>query len=70
MGNPEFGRYNGQLVLGDEFTPDGCRIWDKTTKERFDKDRFRKDLGQVIEFYEIAAERLGIEIREDMLPQE
>ena len=56
----EFGKCNGQLILGDEFTPDGCRIWDANTKERHDKDRFRRDLGQVIEHYEIAAQRLGI----------
>ncbi|MFT3742014.1 MAG: phosphoribosylaminoimidazolesuccinocarboxamide synthase [Gammaproteobacteria bacterium] len=58
----EFGRYQGQLVLGDEFTPDGCRIWDSTTRRKLDKDRFRKDLGDVIEAYEEVAERLGVEI--------
>ena len=57
----EFGRFKGELVLGDEFTPDGCRIWDKDTKEKLDKDRFRQDLGDVIESYEIAGKRLGIE---------
>lgn len=56
----EFGRYNTQLFLGDEFTPDGCRIWDSKTKERLDKDRFRQDLGEVVESYEVVAERLGI----------
>lgn len=60
----EFGRYRGQLVLGDEFTPDGCRIWDIETKERLDKDRFRRDLGQVVESYELVAQRLGITISE------
>ncbi|MBS0359607.1 MAG: phosphoribosylaminoimidazolesuccinocarboxamide synthase [Proteobacteria bacterium] len=58
----EFGRYDGKILLGDEFTPDGCRIWDVETKEKLDKDRFRKDLGNVIESYEIVAHRLGIEI--------
>jgi phosphoribosylaminoimidazole-succinocarboxamide synthase len=58
----EFGRLNGQLVLGDEITPDGCRIWDAKTRESMDKDRFRKDLGQVIESYLQVAERLGINI--------
>ena len=58
----EFGRCNGELVLGDEFTPDGCRIWDATTHEKFDKDRFRRDLGGVIEHYKQAAKRLGIEM--------
>ena len=62
----EFGRHHGKVVLGDEFTPDGCRIWDAETREIFDKDRFRKDLGQVIEGYEIAAQRLGIKIPENV----
>lgn len=58
----EFGRLNNQLVLGDEFTPDGCRIWDAETRECLDKDRFRKDLGNVIEGYREAAKRLGMDI--------
>jgi len=58
----EFGRYNGRLLLGDEFTPDGCRIWDIETKEKYDKDRFRNDLGHVLDYYRQAAERFGIEI--------
>ena len=56
----EFGRYQNQLLLGDEFTPDGCRLWDVETREKLDKDRFRQDLGDVVESYEIAAQRLGI----------
>ncbi len=56
----EFGRFNGQLVLGDEFTPDGCRLWDSKTRESLDKDRFRKDLGNVVEAYEEVAHRLGV----------
>jgi phosphoribosylaminoimidazole-succinocarboxamide synthase len=56
----EFGRYDHEIVLGDEFTPDGCRIWDAQTREKLDKDRFRRDMGDVIESYEIAAQRLGI----------
>lgn len=56
----EFGRYEGELILGDEFTPDGCRIWDIETRESLDKDRFRQDLGDVVESYQIAAQRLGI----------
>ncbi len=57
----EFGRdASGQLVLGDELSPDGCRIWDANTQEIFDKDRFRQDLGQVIEHYQIVAQKLGI----------
>ncbi len=58
----EFGRFNGDIVLGDEFTPDGCRLWDSETREKLDKDRFRQDLGDVVESYEIAASRLGVSI--------
>ena len=58
----EFGRKDGQIILGDEFTPDGCRIWDKETGESLDKDRFRKDLGDVVESYQIVAHKLGISI--------
>lgn len=56
----EFGRSEGELVLGDEFTPDGCRLWDATTREKLDKDRFRQDLGGVIEAYEEVARRIGV----------
>jgi phosphoribosylaminoimidazole-succinocarboxamide synthase len=56
----EFGMYKGELVLGDEFSPDGCRIWDKETRKKMDKDRFRQDLGNVIEAYKEVGERLGI----------
>lgn len=56
----EFGRYQGDIILGDEFTPDGCRLWDAKTRERLDKDRFRRDMGDVIEAYEIVADRLGV----------
>ena len=58
----EFGRYDGKLFLGDEFTPDGCRLWDLETREKLDKDRFRQGLGDVVESYQIAANRLGIEL--------
>ena len=56
----EYGRSGGVLMLGDEFTPDGCRIWDAETGESLDKDRFRKDLGDVVESYQIVAHKLGI----------
>ena len=49
----------GALVLGDEFTPDGCRLWDRGTNEKLDKDRFRRDLGNVIEKYREVAQRIG-----------
>ena len=58
----EFGRKGNEIILGDEFTPDGCRIWDKETGESLDKDRFRKDLGDVVESYQIVAHKLGISI--------
>lgn len=55
----EFGRAaDGSLVLADELTPDTCRLWDKATGERMDKDRFRRDLGSVGETYEEVAKRL------------
>jgi phosphoribosylaminoimidazole-succinocarboxamide synthase len=50
---------NGPLVLGDEFTPDGCRLWDAQTGEKLDKDRFRRDLGEVIEHYREVGRRIG-----------
>lgn len=59
----EFGLFNGELLLGDEITPDGCRLWDAATREKLDKDRFRQDLGNVVESYEIVGKRLGIEFR-------
>ena len=58
----EYGRSDGSLILGDEFTPDGCRIWDAETGESLDKDRFRKDLGDVVESYQIVAHKLGISL--------
>ena len=42
---------DGNIVLGDEFTPDGCRLWDKETRKKMDKDRFRQGLGSVVETY-------------------
>lgn len=58
----EFGRFKGEVVLGDEFSPDGCRIWDRETRKKLDKDRFRQGLGGVIEAYEEVSQRLGVEI--------
>jgi phosphoribosylaminoimidazole-succinocarboxamide synthase len=57
----EFGVFNGEVVLGDEFSPDGCRLWDKDTREKLDKDRFRQGLGGVVEAYEEVGSRLGME---------
>ncbi len=58
----EFGRYDGSLRLGDEFTPDGCRLWDRETRKKLDKDRFRHGLGGVVEAYEEVAARLGVDM--------
>src|SRR5712692_4684285 len=48
----EFGRYRGEVLLGDEICPDTCRFWDKATRKKLDKDRFRRDLGDVEEAYQ------------------
>lgn len=58
----EFGVFHDRIVLGDEFSPDGCRLWDKDTKKKLDKDRFRQGLGDVIEAYEEVAARIGVDL--------
>ncbi len=58
----EFGLFHGEVVLGDEFSPDGCRLWDAETREKLDKDRFRQGLGGVVEAYEEVAKRLGMRL--------
>ncbi|GKX55052.1 phosphoribosylaminoimidazole-succinocarboxamide synthase [Leminorella grimontii] len=58
----EFGLFNGEVVLGDEFSPDGSRLWDKATMDKMDKDRFRQRMGGLIEAYEEVARRLGISL--------
>ncbi|MDD7021229.1 MAG: phosphoribosylaminoimidazolesuccinocarboxamide synthase [Aeromonadales bacterium] len=56
----EFGKdVDGNIILGDEFSPDGCRLWDKETRKKLDKDRFRQNLGGVIEGYKEVARRIG-----------
>ncbi|MGL5253325.1 MAG: phosphoribosylaminoimidazolesuccinocarboxamide synthase [Moraxella sp.] len=60
----EFGVFKDRIVLGDEFSPDGCRVWDKETKKKLDKDRFRQSLGDVIEGYEEVAQRIGVPMPE------
>ena len=57
----EFGRYHGQIVLADEISPDTCRFWDSDTHDHLDKDRFRRDLGNVEDAYVEVAKRLGIQ---------
>ena len=55
----EFGRYKGQIILADEISPDTCRLWDAETNEKLDKDRFRRDLGNVKEAYIEILKRIG-----------
>ncbi len=57
----EFGRYKGQIILADEISPDTCRLWDIKTHEKLDKDRFRRDLGNVEDAYQEVFKRLGIQ---------
>lgn len=56
----EFGRYKDQIILADEISPDTCRLWDLETNEKLDKDRFRRDLGNVEDAYQEVLKRLGI----------
>ena len=61
----EFGRIYGEygelyIVLADEFSPDNCRLWDSKTKEKMDKDRYRYDLGDLVEGYQNIAAKLGL----------
>jgi len=60
----EFGRYKNssknEILLADEISPDTCRLWDMNTEKKLDKDRFRKNLGNLIEAYQEVAKRLGI----------
>lgn len=56
----EFGRYHDQIILADEISPDTCRLWDVNTHEKLDKDRFRRDLGNVEEAYNEVFKRLGL----------
>lgn len=54
----EFGMHKGEVMLGDEISPDTCRFWDSKTKEKLDKDRFRRDLGRVEDAYKEVYNRL------------
>lgn len=56
----EFGRFHGEILLADEISPDTCRLWDVHTNEKLDKDRFRRDLGNVEEAYQEVFKRLGL----------
>lgn len=55
----EFGRFNGEIILADEVSPDTCRFWDKNTNEKLDKDRFRRDMGGVVEAYKEILSRIS-----------
>jgi phosphoribosylaminoimidazole-succinocarboxamide synthase len=65
----EFGRHYEndmvRIVLADEISPDSCRLWDAQTEEKMDKDRFRRDMGGLIEAYTEVARRLGILVEQD-----
>jgi phosphoribosylaminoimidazole-succinocarboxamide synthase len=54
----EFGRHRGKVILGDEISPDTCRFWDSSSGEKLDKDRFRRDLGGVVDAYREVLKRL------------
>ena len=58
----EFGKRksDGKIILADEISPDTCRLWDANTEKKLDKDRFRNDLGNIIEAYQEIAKRFGI----------
>ena len=56
----EFGRYHDQIILADEISPDTCRLWDLETNDKLDKDRFRRDLGNVDDAYQEVFKRLGL----------
>ncbi|HJB27857.1 MAG TPA: phosphoribosylaminoimidazolesuccinocarboxamide synthase [Candidatus Blautia faecavium] len=57
----EFGRFHGKILLADEVSPDTCRLWDVNTNEKLDKDRFRRDMGNVEEAYNEVFHRLGLD---------
>lgn len=56
----EFGRYKGKIILADEISPDTCRFWDSKTKEKLDKDRFRRDMGGAEDAYKEMMRRIGL----------
>ncbi|MEQ8175017.1 MAG: phosphoribosylaminoimidazolesuccinocarboxamide synthase [Syntrophomonadaceae bacterium] len=54
----EFGEFEGRIILGDEISPDTCRLWDKVSLEKLDKDRFRRDMGKEAEAYQEVVSRI------------
>lgn len=61
----EFGVYQGRVVLGDEISPDGCRLWDKVSLEKLDKDRFRRSMGGEAEAYQEVVRRIRTVLQGD-----
>ena len=61
----EFGRFHGKIILADEVSPDTCRLWDVESGDKMDKDRFRRDLGNVEEAYIEVARRFGLETEKE-----
>ena len=57
----EFGLFDGRIVLADEISPDTCRLWDVNTREKLDKDRFRRDMGGVEDAYSEVYHRMGLD---------
>lgn len=55
----EFGRYKGDIILADEISPDTCRFWDAETNEKLDKDRFRRNMGNVEDAYKEILNRIS-----------
>ena len=55
----EYGLFHGEVMLSDEISPDTCRFWDTETNEKLDKDRFRRDLGNVEDAYKEILKRLS-----------
>lgn len=60
----EFGRFHGKIILADEISPDTCRLWDVESNEKMDKDRFRRELGNVEQAYIEVAKRIGLNMEE------
>lgn len=54
----EFGKHKGKILLGDEISPDTCRLWEEKTRKKLDKDRFRRDLGEIEEAYQEVLKRV------------
>lgn len=66
----EFGRYQGGIILCDEISPDSCRLWDKGTGNKLDKDIFRQDLGDLLEGYSLVLDRLTASLSEKKTVQQ